>query len=59
MKRSALRLWAWIVRRLEQAYCPTPHITITREHMYDLNARAARNWWYDKHGNRWPLRDSL
>jgi hypothetical protein len=54
-----LRLWARIVRKLEHAYNPRPHIYISREHMYDLNAAANRNYWYDMRGNRWPLRNSL
>lgn len=54
------RLWNWMVKEWEKAWDPQRDIPpITMEHMVDLNARAARNVWYDKKGNRWPLRDSL
>jgi len=58
--RHASRLWAWIVLRLERAYRPDLDMEpISLGHMYDINARAQSNWWYDKKGNRWPLRDAL
>jgi hypothetical protein len=27
--------------------------------LYDINARAERNYWTDSKGRKWPLRDSL
>ncbi len=27
--------------------------------LYDINARAERNYWTDQKGRKWPLRDSL
>jgi len=51
----------WIVNRAESQYNVERDriVVISREHMYDINATASRNWWYDKRGNKWPLRDSL
>lgn len=33
--------------------------SISPEHLFDIHARSNRNYWYDKNGNRWPLRDAL
>lgn len=55
-------LWNWLVSRWENVYNPSLEqgsMIISREHLYDVNAAASRNWWYDKRGNRWPLKDSL
>lgn len=32
---------------------------ISEVHLYNIHSRSNRNWWYDKRGNRWPLRDAL
>lgn len=54
------KIWPWLMAKWEAAWDPQRDIPpITMEHMVDLNARASRNVWYDKKGNRWPLRDSL
>jgi len=53
------KVWAWLVKELEAIYDPKPSMKISREHLVDINAAASRNWWYDKKGNRWPLKDSL
>lgn len=56
-KKSALTRF---VAFLERSFNPVRDMgTVSREHMVDLNACATRNYWYDKKGNRWPLRDSI
>ena len=60
IRRHASRLWAWIVRHLERAYRPdTDMRPVSLTHLYDINAAMSRNYWYDKRGQRWPLRDAL
>jgi len=52
----------WIVHRLEETFSPIQDresMKIDQATLYDLNARAERNYWFDKKGNRWPHRDSL
>lgn len=53
-------LWLKLREFLEVIYDPQDDLgSISREHLVDLNAAASRNWWFDKKGNRWPLRDAL
>lgn len=54
------RLWERVREFLEIIYDPADDMPkISQVHLYNLNAQADRNYWYDKKGNRWPLRDSL
>ena len=54
------RLWLKIREFLEVIYDPTEDLPkISHAHLIDLNAAWRRNIWYDKKGQRWPLRDSL
>jgi len=56
-----LKILDWLIKKAEGNYNVERDriFTITREHMYDINAAANRNWWYDKRGNRWPAKESL
>ena len=54
-----MSLLTWLLHKAEEFYDPKPHLEISTEHLYDINSRADRNYWFDKRGNRWPLRDSL
>lgn len=54
------RILAWLQAKWEKSFNPSDDLgVLSPEKLYDLNAAFARNWWYDKKGNRWPLRDSL
>jgi hypothetical protein len=60
--RGVRALLGWIVNRLEEAFSPIhdrESMRLSKATLYDLNARAERNYWFDKKGTKWPLRDSL
>ena len=51
-----------VVHLLEETFNPVEDresMKLTKEHLSDINAACERNYWFDKKGNKWPLRDSL
>lgn len=53
-------LWLKFREFLEVIYDPQEDLgRVSQEHLYDINAACKRNVWFDKKGNRWPLRDAL
>lgn len=53
-------MWKWLKARLEDLYEPKRELGfVSRSKQYDINAKARQNVWYDKKGQKWPLRDSL
>ena len=53
-------LWCWVTRQLEEAFnAEKDRGYVSQVELYNINARIERNYWFDKKGNKWPLRDSI
>lgn len=51
-----LKFLAWLERQFNIDK-DLGSVSLTK--LYDINAAATRNRWYDRKGQPWPLRDSL
>lgn len=50
----------WFIDKLERTFNPKADMgQVSPDHLFDLNARYERNYWFDKKGQKWPLRDSM
>lgn len=50
----------WFEELLCKLFPPESDLGMLSEvHLFDIHSRSNRNWWYDKRGNRWPLRDTI